>query len=123
MTTIPESEMPAPRLELRWVDTPKDDRGYSVCCVYSLVLALDEHDIRAERDDGPDVREFKVELGKTLSDGQAARRYRAAHDEVDAPFRDGAHANWDTKQLGNLPVYAVAAGRAYLMKSREKLEQ
>ena len=121
MSTIPESDMPAPRLELRWED--KRNRDYAVQCVYSLVIALGEHDIRAERNDQngkplPNLTELKVELGKTLSDGSAARRYSAARDEVDAPFRDGAHARWDSQQLGNLPVYAVAAGRAMLLPNR-----
>jgi hypothetical protein len=124
VTTIPESDMPAPRLELRWEDKEDAGRGYKVQCVYSLVLALDEHDIRAERCEGdgrplPNVKELKVKIGNTLSDGSAARRYRQVHDEVDTPFRDGAHAQWDSKQLGDLPIYAVAAGRAMLVPRRE----
>jgi hypothetical protein len=123
VTTIPESDMPAPRLELRWEDRSGLERGYTCACVYSLVLRLDEYDIRAERvdDDGeslPKVRELRAELGTTLSDGLAAKRYCPGPDTVDEPFRDGAHAQWDADQLGNPPIYAVAAGRAMLVPRR-----
>jgi hypothetical protein len=127
MATIPESAMPAPRLELRWKDQDKDkarETGYSVVCVYSLVLRLGDHDIRAEREDEngellPNLKEATFELSRTFSDGLAAKRLREQFDEVDTPFRDGAHAQWDTKQLGNLPIYAVAAGRAMLCEERK----
>jgi hypothetical protein len=117
--TIPETEMPAPRLELRWVDIePIDgDFRWTVECRYSLVLALGESDIRAERDDEagnplPNLKEKSVLIGTTRSTGTAAKRHNAVTDLIDAPFRDGAHAAWDRSQLGNLPVYAVANGRA-----------
>lgn len=34
------------------------------------------------------------------------------------PFRDHSHAMWDRKQIGNLPVYAVANGRTMLLRRR-----
>ena len=124
MATIPESEMLAPRLELRWEDKPDLRDGYTVECTYSLVIKLDEYDIRRERCDGdgndlPDVSEASFKMGGTLSTGCSAKRYDPKADMVDPPFRDGAHAGWDTKQLGNLPIYAVAAGRACLMPNRK----
>ena len=121
MSTIPESEMRAPRLELRWEDIDggvTTETGFYTCrCVYSLVLALGKYDIRAERedDDGeplPNLTEYKVTLGNTHSTGEAGRHYDAKNDAVSPPFRDGAHARWDSIQLGQLPVYAVSAGRA-----------
>jgi hypothetical protein len=124
MATIPESDMPAPRLELRWKDQARDADGYTVICTYSLVLRLGDHDIRAEREDEngeplPNVKEAAFELSRTKSDGLAAKRYREHLDEIDTPFRDGARAHWDTEQLGNLPIYAVAAGRAMLCEARK----
>lgn len=120
METIAEKDMPAPRLELRWRDIPRNERGYCVECIYSLVLSLDRYDIRAERydDDGNQLdgknTELSIEIGKTFSDGEAAKRLRG--NRIDTPFRDGAHAQWDSKQLGNLPIYAVADGRAMLVE-------
>lgn len=127
MGTIPESEMPVPRLELRWIDLEKphvDHHEYTVECVYSLVLPLGEYDIRRERctPDGtelPKVDTLSVELGRTRATGNAAKRYWPKDDAIDTPYRDGAHAFWDSKHLGGLPVYAVVAGRAMLAQSRE----
>jgi hypothetical protein len=126
VTTIPESEMPAPRLELRWIDLEKphvDHYEYTVECVYSLVLPLGEFDIRRERvaDDGtelPDAPTHSAELGRTRSTGNSTKRYWEKEDAIDTPYRDGAHAHWDAKHLGNLPIYAVAAGRAMLVAPR-----
>lgn len=120
MHTIPEEKMPAPRLELRWRDIEKQTDQNTVECVYSLVLSLGPHDIRAEREreDGeplPNVMELSVQLGRTLSNNNAKRRYDSMRDEVQTPYRDGAHAQWDAEQLGGLPIYAVADGRAWLV--------
>lgn len=126
MSTIPESEMPAPRLELRWVDLKEPVNGdfeWTVECIYSLVLKLGEHDIRGERsdDDGndlPKVDTISFEMNRTRSTGTAASRYylkKWGQDKVDTPFRDHAHAHWDAEQLGYLPIYAVAGGRAMLV--------
>jgi hypothetical protein len=112
MTTIAASDMPAPRLELRFV--------YTVECVYSLVLGLGEYDVRRERSDDegnelPDVEEQLVQIGRTLSTGKSTKRYDVTVDKIDTPFRDGAHAKWDSKQLGGLPIYAVVGDRAMLV--------
>lgn len=121
MSTIPESAMPAPRLELRWEDIEggvETQTGFYTCrCVYSLVLKLGKYDIRAERegDNGeplPNLTERKITMGNTHSTGEAAKRYDARADAINAPFHDGAHAQWDRGQLGDLPVYVVSAGRA-----------
>lgn len=125
MTTIPEDEMPAPRLELRWVDKQnvRDGYVYSSECVYSLVLKLGEYDIRREScdDEGndlPKVDTVSILMGGTFSTGNASSRYLEKDDRVVSPYRDGAHAGWDTKQLGNLPVYLVSCGRAMLTEPR-----
>lgn len=115
--------MPAPRLELRWVDRRMHSNyyEYTVECEYNLVLRLDSYDIRAERvdDDGNDLPKaatMAVRMGGTRSTRTAAERYRPGEDKVDTPFRDHSHAKWDSEQLGGLPVYAVADGRAMLVE-------
>lgn len=125
MSTIPENEMPAPRLEMRWVDVePKAEDGFdwTVECVYSLVLRLGEYDIRRERYDAdgnelPKLDTKTIEIGRTRSTNYLKRW---GQDKIDTPFRDHSHAKWDTEQLGNLPVYAVAAGRAMLVEFKPK---
>lgn len=125
MTTIHESQLSAPRLELRWEDKAGLRDGYTVECTYSLVLRLGDYDIRRERcdDDGrelPDVSTMSVRMGGTLSTGTAAKRYDTEHDKIDTPFRDHSHALWDSEQLGDLPVYVVSCGRAMLVEKKVK---
>ena len=104
---ISSSELPAPRLELRWTKTGDtwDERK----CAYNLVLPLREHDIRREREDGTTRDCLTVEMGRTKVTGGS--RYLFQPNErpgyrIDVPFRDGAHAQWDAEIL-DLPVYAV----------------
>ena len=113
--------MPAPRLELRWQPiSEKHERRYTCECLYSLVLKLYLWDIRAECDDGATrLTELKCELGKTLSDGTPDSHYHRQSDTIRSPFRDGAHSRWDGAQLGKLPIYVVAAGRAQLLEYNE----
>lgn len=123
--------MPAPRLELRWTEdgapfkTSNDSfYTYTVACIYSLVIALGEHDIRGESDgpDGeplPQKREKAIELGRTFSTNAAAHRLKDGW--IDTPYRDGARAQWDSAQLGGLPIYAVAAGRAFLVERKQAM--
>ena len=98
--------MPCPRLELEWVKTGNTWKKRE--CVYSLVLPLGDYDVRAENEDGKRVRnETKAEIGRT--------RVSGGKDEppiwdgvVDLPFRDGAHAFFDSEALGgHIPVVAV----------------
>lgn len=126
---IAEFEMPAPRLELRWTDegapfTNGTDNfyTYTVVCIYSLVIALGEHDIRGESEGErgeplPQRREKAIELGRTFSTNSAINRLKDGW--IDTPYRDGAHARWDSEQLGGLPIYAVAGGKAFLVQKKE----
>lgn len=106
--------LPAPRLQLRW---EKHQSGrHQWRCFYELVIRLDEYDIRRESEGTEDLpretwpRELIVQMGGATSrDGNHVpctsvdgTRY------ADSPFRDGAHARWDAKQLGDLPVYVIA---------------
>jgi hypothetical protein len=61
-----------------------------------------EHDIRNDEKQGFGV----IELGSTsVGGGRLPWDGELSHA---TPFRDGAHAHWDAKQFGNLPIYVVA---------------
>jgi len=93
-----KNKLPAPRLELMW----NANEGKRTC-TYSLVLPLKEGDIRRENNKGKDVQDtLKLKIGKTLVEGGVSIQ----DGIVDIPFRDGAHARWDSKTL-NLPIYVV----------------
>lgn len=110
---IDEDMMPAPRLELRW----SRFKGWAQRrCYYNLVLPLQEHDIRREDKDGNQVRSvLTVNIGMTESTGSYESPLDERHQFIPTPFRDGAHAGWDAKVLGGLPVFAVADGKARLV--------
>ena len=96
---IDAATLPAPRLQLRWekTDWHADD------CVYELVVPVHANDIR---DQGGGV--FIQELGRSHVDG--CGKIPMDH-QIDLPYRDGAHAAWDSHALG-LPAYAVDGDRA-----------
>ncbi|HDR9501286.1 TPA: hypothetical protein QDC06_004582 [Burkholderia cepacia] len=110
---INKDDLPAPRLQLRWMSS--DEPGYGWECHYELVLPLGEHDIRGEQedDDGnrlPNLKELVVSMkgpslrsssGVPCTLGDGSRYY-------DSPYRDGAHAWWDSKLLGNPPIFVIA---------------
>lgn len=94
--------LPAPRLELRWRQPTNAELREQTCdwiCDYNLVVPLAEHDRRCP-EKGP--REFVTLLGQTASSGEHSPEY--------PPVGDGAHASWDRKHLGDLPVYLIQAG-------------
>lgn len=101
-------ELPAPRLQFTWFPMTKDKSRW--VCLYTLVLPLGEHDIRREDRNYKKVRsELFVKIGMTGSEGVAGRSM-VRSGEVESPFRDGAHALWDSTALGGLPIYAVCDG-------------
>lgn len=116
---IPADGLPTPRIELRWRDPKHEERikdGYTSVCDYDLVIGLREVDIRVDDTDGrvcKGSREYRVNLGKTGSSGNAASRFHP--DFIEGPFRDSSHAMWDGVQLGRPPIYKIAAGHAQLM--------
>ena len=107
-------KLPVPRLQLRWMpSTIKPEYNWE--CHYELVLPLGEWDVRAERydDEGeplPKLTELVVpmkspslrESSNTPCGDSRGKRY------YDAPFRDGAHAWWDSKLIGNPPIFVIA---------------
>lgn len=89
-----ESALPAPRLQLRWVNATD--------CTYELVLPIHAHDIR--RAQAPSGN-FAVPLGHTrINGGSDSRMF--PDGKIQMPYRDGAHIKWDGKLL-NLPMFAV----------------
>lgn len=118
---IDANEMPSPRLELRWQKTGAtwDMRE----CVYGLVLPLREGDIRRENGDGSEADERLIEIGRTKCTGGTRYLFTEADEEgkphIDTPFRDSAHAKWDSEALGGLPIYAVFGDKALAQALKE----
>lgn len=117
--------LPAPRLQLRWV---AGDASCHWLCHYELVLPLRDGDIRREvtADDGEplaDVSELVVAMSAepTKRDSCLDNLPCSLQDGsrwCDPPYRDGAHAQWDSAALGGLPMYVIAPdGVAFKMET------
>lgn len=99
-------KLPCPRLQLTWATTDGEWR-YRVC-IYTMVIPLQKYDIRSEGKDGKCGvhKECHAILGLTRSDcGEPVNPAREGI--VDTPYRDGAHARFDSQAFGGLPIYAV----------------
>jgi hypothetical protein len=123
---IPAENMTAPRLELRWRKTGNDWTQRE--CDYNIVIPLREHDIRREDEDGNKVRdELTIHIGSTSVEGGRAEEPVYENGDIDTPFRDGAHALWDSEVLNGMPIYAVCGDKAQEIPPRreatEKLEK
>jgi hypothetical protein len=98
--------LPCPRIEFEHI--PSENGWGTRWCMYWLVLELQEADIRAEDNKGKMgvFRERYIPMGETKSTGSDRRP--VWQGKVDTPFRDGAHAHWDTQALGlpDMPIYA-----------------
>jgi hypothetical protein len=114
MALIKESELPSPRLEFRW--SKDGDTWNKRICTYALVLPLGEYDIRREQEDGK-VNDFSVVLSTTCVSG--GKGIPMSEEEIDTPYRDGAHAKWDCIHIGNPPIYAVCEGFAMLVEKNK----
>lgn len=109
-------KLPAPRLQLRWEPYEGESHfGANWACHYELVMPLGEFDIRREiyNDDGEQIadrEELVVSFkGPTLRGATTVPCYGNSGElHADAPYRDGAHANWDAAALGGLPIFVVA---------------
>lgn len=108
-----KKKLPAPRIQLRWVESTAT--GWAWECHYELVIKLDKYDIRAEVYKGERLlkkrrSELVVPIKKpsVRSGGGIPCTWQKGERYFDSPYRDGAHANWDAKQLGDLPVYVIA---------------
>lgn len=92
--------LPLPRLELRWVKTGAtwSERD----CVYEMVIPLRSLDVRREDENCKQVRStLRIEMGRTKVTGGTHNDQPPIYEgKVDAPFRDGSHAQWDADVLG-----------------------
>ena len=131
---------PAPRLQLRWEGGEEKSRFTDMWgkehvdrewrCFYELVMPLDEFDIRHEIwKDGEQVGtrdELVIAMGEGCTKRGATKVPCDLDDGTqyaDDPFRDGAHAQWDAKLLGGLPVYVIAPdGIALKVERPERAE-
>ncbi|MFM0495633.1 hypothetical protein [Paraburkholderia caledonica] len=120
-----KDKLPAPRLQLRWAASDLRS-GYQWECHYELVLPLGEYDIRREQydDEGNEVGkidELIVPMKQPSLRGGSGTPCTAGDGSryCDSPYRDGAHALWDAKILGNPPVFVIAPdGMAFPHKER-----
>lgn len=120
-----ENNLPAPRLQLRWTKYNDGNTTNQYQCHYELVLPLRKHDIRREVYDDSGVMTGKTdEFVVTMKPPTTRRgtttepcRLRGGTPFCDEPYRDGAHAQWDSHALGGLPVYVLDLhGQAFLTK-------
>lgn len=110
-----KKKLPAPRLQLRW--TPRSaDPAHQWECHYELVMPLGSSDIRAERF-GPrggrlsSLKELAISMKPPTLRGGTSTPCTCPFKGTrfyDAPYRDGAHAQWDAAALGNLPLFVIA---------------
>jgi hypothetical protein len=101
------SDLPAPRLELRWVNVSGD--WAEAHCIYELVMPLDEYDVRRTEEQGMKGKaEMRIHIRTTKRTGSGRKPVWGV--EVETPFRDGAHIRWDSAKLGNLPMFATCDG-------------
>lgn len=113
-------KLPTPRLQLRWEANPAYRTGepgsqYRWACNYELVLPLDKYDVRAEvwkngRELKRKLKELVVPIKPPSLRGSELEPCTGMDGSrfYDDPFRDGAHAYWDSKHLGNPPIYVIA---------------
>lgn len=96
--------MPAPRLQFRWEDA---DRW---TCHYELVFPLREFDIRNDAKTNFAI----VELGRTLSSGGGTAPWAREAADQRVPYRDGAHAQWDSAAFKGLPIFVIAPNGSFV---------
>lgn len=120
--------LPTDRAYLHFEATPVRD-GIQVD--YELVLPLGEVDCRGTFDHKGKMRpknhrivwldkanNKRIPMGRTnvgtTSDNYPFNSWN--RDEIDLPFRDGAHCSWDNEKLGGLQIIYTANGKHYLLR-------
>lgn len=104
--------MKTPYLRLRWEEETID----SYLCHYELIIPLDKNDIRREIwENGEMIRKRSFLTVAMNADGPVRRTGGGVPCIIensgyfyDAPYRDGAHAKWDSDKLGGIPVRVMA---------------
>lgn len=111
-------DLPLPRLQLTWEHV----NGDAWRCNYDLFIPIAKHDIRNngpapdyEIGAGPGYKAARIGQTEVISRrGPIKPDYRDGHPNgetyLDAPFRDGAHAAWDSFALG-IPAFVVYGER------------
>lgn len=105
--------LPLPRLQLRWLPSTIK-QNYQWECHYELVIPLHQYDIRREiygkrggMKKGP--KECVIPMKPpSLRDGGEPCKNHDGSRYCDTPYRDGAHAKWDSAVLGGIPVCCIA---------------
>lgn len=105
LKAVEDLGLATPRLQFRWEKKDSGD-GYNWFCHYELVLRLDTNDIRNPHE-YKKPGELTLPLGGTRVGKSAEHGPVWPDGRVDTPFRDGAHAQWDSEQLGGLPIFAI----------------
>jgi len=104
-STITESELPCPRLELRWAN----GGSYGRRCDYNIVIPIDKYDIR-EGSPAQHGSELRFCMGWTTVNGGRDESPMCG-EVIETPFRDGRHAAWDRYRIG-FPAFVVWDGKA-----------
>ncbi len=103
------SALPMPRLQLTWEKLKKPRDGMNWFCHYELLMPLDKHDIRRG---SRGKKEFlRLKLGGTHVGKSDGRTPEWDNGDIDKPFRDGAHIQWDARLL-KLPMFVVYGNKA-----------
>lgn len=96
--TVPRC-LPVPRLHLVWGPETNNGVRYESVCHYLIVFRVDQYDIRNL---GTEWNPYTAaELGRTRCEGGKSYWDR----ELETPYREGAHAKWDSKTFGGLSVF------------------
>lgn len=113
-STIPESAMSCPRLELRWHKT-----DYELRCDYNFVIPIDSNDIREDAA----VRfgtELRFCMGWTTMHSGNREMPLWPNGVIEVPYRDGKHAAWDSYRT-KFPAYVVYQGQAQTIEAEEPM--
>tara|TARA_B100000745_G_scaffold300065_1_gene252600 strand:- start:195 stop:755 length:561 start_codon:yes stop_codon:yes gene_type:complete len=117
-----KSDLPCPRFQFRWVrentvfgetlPSMFRDADSEMSCYYELVIPREDHDIRGEDREVVSLSEINepheliIPLDHTITsyDNESPRDF----DQL-TPFRSGAHAKWDRKNMGvDWPTYIIS---------------
>ena len=118
-------DLPLPRLQLTWEDLG----GGKWHCNYDILIPVEKFDIR---NNGPEP-EYEVGAGPGYTEGRLGQTKvtstqgplkpeyedgcRTGKTYLDTPFRDGAHAAWDSFTLG-IPAFVVYQDRVKAIEPR-----
>jgi len=105
------------RLQLRW---QKGEKINEWLCHYELILPLGEYDVRRDQhEQGFIALPIKEPTVRTATQTPCLQ-YPSNEPYADTPFRDGAHAIWDSQKLGDLPIYVIGLDGTEFLWETEK---